>query len=397
MHIVYVTMEFPTEIVGGGLSAYLGNISSIMADAGHEVTVITLSDRNERIKYRENIAVERVCIPRNKITKQFNRLKLESFFLNQRLRKLRKTQKIDIVQYPNCRALGLLRTSLPTVVRVSSDALLWRCADEKDMDAALRKGMTEKSKEEYLEDKALLRADKVFGPSRVVGDFIGRRLNRKIQIIESPYFKVEDNDETVYQEYLSGKKYLLTACSLRPAKGIFVIAGAIQGILAKYPDLYYALAGEAEEITLEDGERLSATDYVKRCAGNCADRVICLGNISKRFLNPVIQHAYAVVLPSRIDNLPNACIEAMGEGKIVLGTDGASFEQLIDDKESGLLLKRDCADSLREKVDELMGWTAEKRLSVEENARERIKLMDAETIGKKVIDLYRETINQVGE
>ena len=66
MHIVYVTMEFPTEIVGGGLSAYLGNISRIMADAGHEVTVITLSDRNERIKYRENIAVERVCIPRNK-------------------------------------------------------------------------------------------------------------------------------------------------------------------------------------------------------------------------------------------------------------------------------------------------------------------------------------------
>ena len=394
MHIVYVTIEFPTEITGGGLSSYLGNMAGILAGLGHKVTVITLSNTNERIKYQENIYVERVCIPHNKFIKQFNRLRVESFFLNLRLRRLIKSEKVDIVQYPNCRASGLFRTSLPSVVRVSSDAFLWRCADEIDMDVALKEGANKRNKEEYLEDKALIKADRVFGPSEVIGDYIGRRINKEIQIIESPYFKVKFNNSELYEKYLRGKRYLLTACSLRRTKGIHVIASAIFTILDKHPDLYYVLAGENELIKLETGEMRNGYEYVREAAGKHKDRLIYLGNISKELLNPVIMHAYGVVLPSRIDNLPNSCIEAMGEGRVVIGTKGASFEQLIKDGESGLLIRRDSVDSLIEKIEELLRWTEEKWSAVGENARKRISLMNAEATGEKMLKLYYETIRE---
>ncbi len=40
-----------------------------------------------------------------------------------------------------------------------------------------------------------------------------------------------------------------------------------------------------------------------------------------------------------MDNFPNACIEAMYFSKVVIGTDGASFEQLITHGKNGLLCR----------------------------------------------------------
>ena len=206
--------------------------------------------------------------------------------------------------------------------------------------------------------------------------------------------KVKFNNSELYEKYLRGKRYLLTACSLRRTKGIHVIASAIFTILDKHPDLYYVLAGENELIKLETGEMRNGYEYVREAAGKHKDRLIYLGNISKELLNPVIMHAYGVVLPSRIDNLPNSCIEAMGEGRVVIGTKGASFEQLIKDGESGLLIRRDSVDSLIEKIEELLRWTEEKWSAVGENARKRISLMNAEATGEKMLKLYYETIRE---
>ena len=59
-----------------------------------------------------------------------------------------------------------------------------------------------------------------------------------------------------------------------------------------------------------------------------------------------------VILPSLVENLSNACIEAMYFERVVIGTDGVSYEQLIDDGISGLLCKPNDADSLLEKMNE---------------------------------------------
>lgn len=63
MHIVYVTFEFPGEMPIGGLATYISNISNIMRGQGHNVTVLTLSDKQNREYILENgvkiIALER--------------------------------------------------------------------------------------------------------------------------------------------------------------------------------------------------------------------------------------------------------------------------------------------------------------------------------------------------
>jgi glycosyltransferase involved in cell wall biosynthesis len=102
----------------------------------------------------------------------------------------------------------------------------------------------------------------------------------------------------------------------------------------------------------------------------------------------VIRQALAVVLPSRMDNLPNTCIEAMAEGKAVIGTRGTSFEQLIEDGVSGLLCDVDDPTALRASIERLLaepGLTA----SLGEKARARIAQLSGAQPLQNLLDFYR--------
>jgi glycosyltransferase involved in cell wall biosynthesis len=70
-----------------------------------------------------------------------------------------------------------------------------------------------------------------------------------------------------------------------------------------------------------------------------AERLIVLERMPHRQLYPVIAGAHLVVLPSLIENLPNACLEAMGLGKVVIGTSGTGFDELISEERRDFLFR----------------------------------------------------------
>jgi len=90
----------------------------------------------------------------------------------------------------------------------------------------------------------------------------------------------------------------------------------------------------------------SMRNYMSAICGEYADRLIFIGQIPHEQLYPVISGARLVVLPSLIDNMPNACLEAMALGKPVVGTRGASFEEMIRDGETGFLVPAGDAGAL---------------------------------------------------
>lgn len=85
--------------------------------------------------------------------------------------------------------------------------------------------------------------------------------------------------------------------------------------------------------------------------GDEKHRVVCLDRMPHESFYPIIDHASVIVLPSRSDSFPNACLEAMARGKLVEGTRGASFEQWIDDRESGFLCEIDDRQSLQSTIE----------------------------------------------
>src|SRR6185503_2715013 len=111
-------------------------------------------------------------------------------------------------------------------------------------------------------------------------------------------------------------------------------------------DAHVACVGRDMETSLAS----SMAGYARAQCGSSAARLIMLENLPHSQLYPVIAGAQFIVLPSLIDNSPNACLEAMGLGKVVIGTSGTSFEELITDGVNGFLVPRDDPQALADKM-----------------------------------------------
>lgn len=397
MHIVFVTYEFVTEKIVGGLGNYLANISSILAENNHNVTILMISNHNKRIEWKKNVIVETIqytyCSQKNLLFEYIDYIYHSNFSndyyrsdaINRKIQELDKIKKIDIVQYcGDDLSIWKRRKEIPSVIRLSSFGVWIRYASIPGSDLNDYSWLNCIQSKMFI--KSLKFADAVYGPSKCVVDFIKKKNPlQKISVIESPCL-FTDREVGQIDEILAGKKYFLFFGRLIVFKGIEVIEDAIFEILKDNPDKYFVFVGADFEYRLKN---------IFRNAGEYKDRIIYMGEIKDRKkISAVIKNAYACVLPSRADNLPNTCIEAMALGKIVIGTYGASYDQLIVDRQNGLLIQRDNPDELIEAIRYLNGLTEEQRNIMGERAIQRTEMMSPDRIYNQVIRFYEDVIER---
>lgn len=395
MHIAYITSEFVTEKESGGLGTYLDNISNVMSKHGHTVTIITLSDREGELTYDRGIEVVRVkktpLDSFSEINRAINMLE-NSWKLYKALNKVQRDARLDIVQSANYQAVGFFRShQLPTVVRTSSDSSLLRHAAEASFD--FEKALNQKRLEDILELMCVRHADAAYAPSLFCAKVVARRAGRKLDVIESPFTESSlELDDSLYRNQLEGKMYLLFNSSLSSLKGTHLGIEAAESVLTRYPNLHLVYVGNDGGIRLSGEGCQSIAGILRRQGIKYDGRVIYLGKIEHKRLYPLIQNSLACVLPSRVDNLPNACIEAMAQGKIVIGTYGASFEQLIKNKQNGLLIQRDSVKALIKAVNYLMGMSKQQRFEMGRKAEETVIRLWPEKIYDLVTKYYQNVI-----
>lgn len=398
MRLFFVTTEMidPGTLIpyDGGLASYLCKITVALRQMGHDVNVIVINKNTEKKVLYQGVSVFFVPILRRK--DWFNRFKWH--FLNKKQRhdslcdaihsKLyqeHKKQKIDIIQYASYQGLGSNpEKEIPSCVRISSYAKLWQ------------KNYNYCDKQEIINEEEQFRKAKfLFGPSESIANYIKEDLNlpTEIKIIETPFVPTvtrEDNSLlTALQEQIGQGQYLIFYGSIGLLKGAQEIADVAFETLSKYPDLHFVLVGKEKKI---DG-RLPI-ELIKESAGQYSNRIIHFDKTSHDRLFPLIKASKAIILPSRIDNLPNTCIEAMGLKKIVIGSRGASFEQLITDGVSGLLCDAGNAQTLQVAIDRLMRLTAREVKLMEVAAYERSKTLSLDKIVPQLLNYYQQVIDK---
>lgn len=396
MHIAYVTPEFVMEHKGGGLASYLSNIARILADYGHMVTVIVTSDNyNNAIQWYPNVIVESVKNNGKSLPVPLYNL-WRSWKLCRRVQKVNKRRKIDVVQYSSFEAVGFFcRKNIPAVVRISSDRVCWR--EYKVLD------YTEQDLERlYLSDKieytALKRMKYIYGPSYATAKIVSKRIGQDISVIESPfYLKKTEFDDSLYKEKLEGKKYYLSHSSMSCLKGTHVIAQVIEKVCCQDEEAYFVFVGSDHGIFYRDGQKECVKEYIIRTAGQFSDKVIFLGTLQRETLFPIIENAYMCLMPSRIDNMPNTCIEAMAMGKVIVGTRGASYEQLIEDNVSGYLVEVDNPEEMKKAIDNYNQLDDVDKKRMGEEAKEVTKRFEPEAIYNQIINYYMDILKRMAE
>ncbi len=397
MRIVLVATEYVTEAkFDGGLANYTHRAALSLRLLGHEPIVVVASNRRE-ILMHEGIEVHRVPVVwYTPILSYFcflggmDRI-LISYALNREIRAIHQKQRVDVIQYSSFGATALFRVSgIPAVTRLSSH---WKQVDEayeyefrRVLEGLVLKGRW------YLERAALRRVDAVFGPSRLVGEAVARDVGIKVELIDSPFLPdVYAVDDAVYRDIaleLKGREYLLFFGAIGLLKGAKTIGDMICRLFQRYPDLCFVFVGR--DFSLKG---CTAIEYVRKQADKYHERVIHREEVHHERLYPIIEHASLVVLPSRVDNFPNTCIEAMAFKRIVIGTRGTGFEELITDGVNGFLCARDNPESLLDVIDLAMRLPSARRKEMGEKAYQRIAELNPGTIVNKLISIYTQAMD----
>lgn len=407
--IVLVTTEYVTEdFFDAGLSNYVHRVALGLKELGHRPIVFVLSHENEDVFIHKGIEVHRFRVYTGIFFEIFNSRKyndslfrfwnwitfgklyhstiqvLMSWQLREKLKKIE--HPISLVQYPNCAAIGLFRLkNVPKVTRISGYLPQWN--DVYGLKRTLDIWLIEKQ-----EDLANKLSDALFCPSKLNARTIEKIVRKNVEVIETPFIiETESLNHSIYKEYLEGKQYLLFFGTIGIVKGCGLIAEIIYSLLAFKENLFFVFVGRDKGYLGFHGK--SPMDEIRENAGENKGRVIHFDRLTHDYLYPIVSNAYAVVLPSRIDNFPNTCIEAMGHKRIVIGTNGTSFEQLIEDGVSGFLCENDNSQDLLRVIKEVLNLTEEKRLEIGEKAYQRIQDLQPEKVINQLVDFYRQTSN----
>jgi glycosyltransferase involved in cell wall biosynthesis len=342
----------------------------------------------------EGVMVHRVMLGRSWQT--LNRLTRYTFpttlhWLNlsaqvvRKLKELQRKEPFDLIQYPNYSSCGVFSIPLlraTHVVRTSSFAPAWNEASgiRRTFDTAVS---------ERLETLQYRLTRNVYAPSRAMQTMLAQEAGiRGVRLIRSPFY-VETRawDSTAYEQFLKGKSYVLYFGRFQLHKGFHTLVQALPRFLDRYRDAYAVLVGRDVHTRL--GESMAA--FARAECREFADRLILLENLPHAQLYPVIDGARLVALPSLVDNLPNSCLEAMGLGKIVIGTKGASFEELITDGVDGFLVPPNDPAALADKL--IAAWEDPGLNEMSVAAKHRMRDFSPEQTVTSLLAYYAEVLN----
>jgi glycogen(starch) synthase len=249
------------------------------------------------------------------------------------LERRHKAEPFQLVQSADYAATGLWvhrRSGRVHAVRCSTAADL--CNQVED-----RRGMHQ-SIREVLERWAMRRADVVYAPSHFVANHFWNVHNIKMDVVRPPaYLEIQPAAEVPFP--LPGR-FLFHFGSLGNIKGSDLLARALLIAWEQAPDITMLWSGICE--------KPSQIEAWRSLWGNHADRVHFTGELPKPQLYAVLVRADAAVLPSQVDNLPNTVIESLLFGVPVIGSRGASIDELVEEGRTGYLVSVGDAGSLAE-------------------------------------------------
>lgn len=383
MVILFVSPNYGEkgEMPKGGVGIYMRRVAGALKEFGHIPIILSLGRRN--MHYVENgievymVSCDFLHIENKAIERILNRLR-RGISINKKIWELSQERRIDIIQFSSISGLSnCYYGKIPAVMRLSSYSKLYYrdYSDIKEADFYAA-----------YERLAARRCNAVFAPSIVHADSFAADIGRKVSVIETPFWNdCEMPDDSFYKEKLEGKKYFLFYGRLTVTKGILIIAKIIQQFLQQHSDYYFVCCGMGQMNDLKRILQKSAEPY--------QNRLIQTNSLPHKLLYPIICHAEFVIFPSLSENFSNACMEAMYFERVVIGTDGASYEQLIVDGRSGLLCIPGDAESLLMKMNEAAGMDELQKVAMGKNARKRIDRLAPEFAVRKLIRYYQYVID----
>ena len=403
MHIGFLSPEYilPGQFYGG-LATYIHKVAHALVLHDHRVTVFVLSNQDRawsdgQVKIIE-VKVEQTPLVKlpgklvdliNTWLPAWNQIS-SSRRLAHFVWKEHRVDPFDILQTSSYEVPGFtLRKNgrIPLICRISSYTPVLRSAYGRQRTPA-------EYISDWLEIRQVIDADAAFSPSRFSISIFERLEAFTPDLLRTPIdlIKIEP-DVSCYEEVLSGIHYLLFFGTLTRMKGVDLIADAIPGILRSHPNIHFVFIGR------DDGmpKGINMTDLILSKNRDQENHIHFIPSIPKAQLYAIIARAAAVLMPSRVDNYPNACLEAQMLGIPVIGSRDSSLDEMIEDGKTGFLVENGNSKALCDATIKLLDLDKGTY-----QAMQQANLALADSLGKEdllnqLITYYKEVVQRFND
>ncbi len=378
-----VSRELPPH--GGGIGSYTEKTARALAVRGHEVHVISETwEGAPSVETVEGVTVHRLARPRLRPS-----VIGRAFVVARALRGLGRLDVVQACEWGGEASLFAIRPTAPLVTRLATPHYVVEAVN----------GLSRRQRLHTVASRALERVQArrsagLVSPSAALAREVSRAWripSERIAVVptgiippnvDNPIPPALDAALRAGSTASALPEYVLYFGRLETRKGVDVWIDALPQVLSAHPDVHAVFVGEDMGF---DGRPFG--ERARERAGGDAGRVHVLPRLPHRELFPVVAGAALVVMPSRWENLANACLEAMSLGRPVLACSGSGFDEVITHGVDGFLVSPGAIRPLAEAASDAL---ADRRrlAAVGEAARRRAADFDLDAMAGRLLDTY---------
>lgn len=340
MHICFVSREC-SPYTSGGIGTYVINIMRALRRSGYEVTLVSdllATGREGEAEHDLNAEGINFVVPdRIEINESCFHHSYHEYAdrVYRTLCRLIRENSIDVIEFPEYRAEGFTTIRSKRLLgEFSNTTLAVKCHTPNSILCEINNTVVTKDLlyAIYMEDYAVRHADVVLSPSSSLAEYYRNRLEVDVEISPYPLEILTDRFENV-------KKVDRIAYVGRVEwrKGVDLLIKSFSLICENNSSVELLICGE-DTFSAPFGK--SMVDYLKnRCIPReISERVSFTGKLHYNDVQKIIMSAKVCVFPSRWENWPNVCLEAMLLGTPVVASKHGGMSEMLEDNVSGFLV-----------------------------------------------------------
>lgn len=328
-HIAITSRELAGYNPSGGIGVYIDGHAAWLASQGFRVTVLTMAkfeeDRSEIAQPPERpYQIIPLQVVEGFRTAEHN----FSYTAYLKLKELHKKQSLDVVEFPDYNGEGYFTIKAKRLLGEFAQTTLWV---HGHMTLHLCDTLNEEPHSLYrqaiynIEHYCLQHADVVSVPSEDLGALYAKDIPRSYQVMRHPIPAFPKNRPVRTPLRKDGVRVLYVG-RLEHRKGVDLLVQALLRQREYHESVSLRLIGA--DTWWKDGSYraylLSLIPPVHQHAFEF------MGPVSRENLVGEYQGADVVVFPSRFENWPNVCLEAMSFGKPIIASRFGGMREMLD-------------------------------------------------------------------
>lgn len=365
MKIVYIVLKGMP--LGGGIEKYTEEIGSRLVGMGHDVTVYVMRHYGAENGQFKGMQIKTVPTVHKKSLEKLTASCMASI-------RLWNEKDVDIVHMHafGPAMFGFIPRIQGRKVVTQGHGLEWKRSKWNWLGRAFLKA---------TERPSVWCAHGLTAVSRVQQAYLKEQYGRDCVYLPTGVNPPTEEAPDLIQQYgLKGNDYILFAARLVREKGIHYLIKAYNRLDT---DLKLVIAGDAQHEEKYKAELL----HLAGSNGN----IIFPGFVTGKLLHEFFSNPYLFVLPSEIEGLPTALLEAMSYGNCVLASDIPENREALAGH--GYTFINKDVDSLTRELRYLLGNTAAADLHKENGRRHVLQNHAWDDIAKGFEEFYRDLLS----